>query len=90
MVRVAVWWSARLGSGAEGVAGVECDVRRRGWRRAGCGARRRQAGALSTPSAAAQPAPRHAAHFTPHRHKHSIAKRTTVSTIFLDPVHTKP
>lgn len=28
MMRVAVWWSARLGSGAEGVAGVECDVRR--------------------------------------------------------------
>lgn len=87
MVRVAVWWSARLGSGAEGVAGVECDVRH--WR----GARDAESGSAPTSGRcaidavrrrAALAAPRNTLHAAPTQ---TLDCKTTVAcSLLLFPV----
>lgn len=94
-------WSVRLTKGGEGVAGVECDVRRSSWSRGAegdgwCGVRCLAATSGRCAIDASRRCaftPRHslAAYFIRFRHKHSIAIRlSSISFFYFQyPVHTK-
>lgn len=101
MVRVAVWWSARLGSGAEGVAGVECDARRGRYGGAGCRAEGAGCGGSAATSgwcaidAARCRAPARATqHTSRHTDTNTRLQNERPSPVayfyFQYPVHTKP